>query len=419
MRATFRIPLDYSLTAMDRRRSVIGLFLLSLVVCIYLLLYWLVSHNQLNFCINCSNMLGYRAMFRVCRNRRNTSISKTRPSIIHPNLPGENSSIPETARQRTAILGTEGKIEASSTLRCPNLTDPVLPHPLTMPRPCQSNDQYYSSPLFCHTNKTLRLITIILTKVDHFSRRQELRKEWVRSTFRMTSDFISAHSWAYVFVVGRPKGNDKEATKIMNYIDIENCHYKDVLFVDVLEDYYNLTWKKMAALDYLIESDINFEVLLKTDDDAFVNIQLILEWLTSVLSQAYPTAEHPFYAGRCLLSVGPIRDPQNKWYVSPEDYPFDTYPPYCSGAGYFLSRGLIEAMLQLCDLKKSFRMEDVHSGLLVSETGLVPPSHIVQSKRIFGYATEMCNSNSKHPYPFIVPANSSQHYNEFMNSLCK
>jgi hypothetical protein len=237
----------------------------------------------------------------------------------------------------------------------------------------------------------------------------------------MTSDFISAHPWAYVFVVGRPKGNDKEAAKIMNYVYIENCHYKDLLVVDVLEDYYNLTWKKMEALDYLVKSDINFEVLLKTDDDAFVNVQLILEWLPGALSQAYTestSSEQPFYAGRCVFASSPVRNPKHKWYMSVEDYPPEAYPPYCLGAGYFLSRGLIKAMLKLSDLNKSFRIEDVHSGLLVRETGLVPPDHIVRPGRIFLSGMGTCN-NLKHKYPFIVAANSLQYYNEYMNSLCQ
>ena len=102
----------------------------------------------------------------------------------------------------------------------------------------------------------------------------------------MKSDFIAAHPWSYVFVVGRPTGNDNETAEVMKSVDVEQCHYKDMLVVDVVENYYNLTWKKMEALKYFVKSGLDFEVVLKTDDDLYLNVQLILEWLPDALSQA-------------------------------------------------------------------------------------------------------------------------------------
>jgi len=40
----------------------------------------------------------------------------------------------------------------------------------------------------------------------------------------------------------------------------------------------------------------------------------------------------------------PIRDPANKSHMPERDYPFPTYPPFCSGCGFALSRDLAEAL---------------------------------------------------------------------------
>jgi hypothetical protein len=241
----------------------------------------------------------------------------------------------------------------------------------------------------------------------------------------MSSDFIAAHPWAYTFVVGRPSGNN--VTELMKSVGVERCHYKDVLTVDVLENYYNLTWKKMDALEYLVKSRFAFDVVLKTDSDVYLNIQLILEWLPDALSQSYSKSNfsvRPFYAGSCPLSAQPMRIPQNKWYLSPEDYPPAKFPPFCFGAAYFLSLDLVRAILNLSDLRRSFRLEDVHTGLLVNNTGLVPRYQVVEPGRIYNYDPGSCPGfESHHQYPFAVTGYnllaSIKHYNDFMRCLCK
>ena len=103
----------------------------------------------------------------------------------------------------------------STTVRCPSLKPPVFPLSPHITPPCESDERFYSSPLFCtrYTAKKPLLAILILSHVENFNQREELRKEWVRSTFHMKSDFIAAHPWTYAFVVGRPTGNGKETAE--------------------------------------------------------------------------------------------------------------------------------------------------------------------------------------------------------------
>ena len=363
------------------------------------------------------------------RNFKKHSLSSS--SILESNINTTRVSV--TIRQATIRSETTRKnetlkdpetFEVRPTVRCPNFNRQDLPLPPNIPPPCESDERYYASPLFCLTTKTPLLLILVLSYVGNFDHRQALRQEWVRSTFHMQPDFIAARPWAYTFVVGLPKANDKRTAEVMNTIDLERCQYKDVLTVDVLEDYYNLTWKKMEALQYLVKSDLDFEVVLKTDDDAYVNIQLILEWLPDALSRAYKKSNSSvrlFYAGVCPLDGWPIREIRSKWYLPPKEYAPEYFPPFCFGAAYFLSQDLVKAMLKLHDLKKAFKLEDVHSGLLINDTGLVPADHVVNLDRIYKYDIGHCGGRS-HQYPIVVARSDKfrhDYYNEFMRSLCK
>jgi len=85
----------------------------------------------------------------------------------------------------------------------------------------------------------------------------------------------------------------------------------------------------------------------------------------------------------------PIRDKNNKWYVSEEDLPNDSYPhgvKYLAGWGYLLSRDLILHIVQKINSYESqpesaplwytrIAFEDVLVGLLLHDVVPVPESH--------------------------------------------
>ena len=195
-----------------------------------------------------------------------------------------------------------------------------------------------------------------------------------------------------------------------------------------MENYYNLTAKKMAAFDYVIKNHIDFNILLKTDDDCFVNIQLILEWLDDVTSKAYNCtlnagAKNGNYllGGTCSRHGHPIRNSHSKWYVSPKDYPDQFFPPFCFGPGYFLSYDLVKAIASITgDRMENFRLEDVHTGILIARTSLVPGNCLAHTRRVFNYDASCANGE----FPLIVMGHSFERrkylYNSFMqHPTCK
>ncbi|NXA51167.1 B3GT5 galactosyltransferase, partial [Nothocercus julius] len=63
----------------------------------------------------------------------------------------------------------------------------------------------------------------------------------------------------------------------------------------------------------------------------------------------------------------PIRQPGSKWYVSNEEYPGDTYPPFCSGTGYVLSTDVASKIFEISGSVPFIKLEDVFIGLCLDK----------------------------------------------------
>ncbi|NXX56753.1 B3GT5 galactosyltransferase, partial [Scopus umbretta] len=63
----------------------------------------------------------------------------------------------------------------------------------------------------------------------------------------------------------------------------------------------------------------------------------------------------------------PIRRRESKWYVSIEEYPGRTYPPFCSGTGYVLSTDVASQIYNVSDSVSFIKLEDVFIGLCLAK----------------------------------------------------
>uniref|UniRef100_A0A914XJ01 Hexosyltransferase n=1 Tax=Plectus sambesii TaxID=2011161 RepID=A0A914XJ01_9BILA len=97
-------------------------------------------------------------------------------------------------------------------------------------------------------------------------------------------------------------------------------------------------------LKFVSEHCTQAEYILKTDDDVFVNIFAVVDFLNRITQQNV----RPRKSIMCFVWKGMdvIRDPKDKWYVNKEEYVPDIFPPYCSGAAYIITRDLIRPMYE-------------------------------------------------------------------------
>lgn len=211
---------------------------------------------------------------------------------------------------------------------------------------------------------TCELFIGILSSPSSRERRTAIRETWLKSL----AD--SGLKMRYLFVVGRTTDSNEE-----RMIEEEGHMHGDIARLPFLDTYYNLTIKTSHLLR-LPESQ-GCPLLVKCDDDVYIHSKNFLALLPGL-----PTEK--LYAGHILISNSPIREWTSKWYLSLDDYPGDSFPPYAEGPLYFLSTDIARILpYQLLPVSSTkevvpttylqnprsplFRFEDVFIGWLMAE----------------------------------------------------
>ena len=194
------------------------------------------------------------------------------------------------------------------------------------------------------------LLIMVLTHPANFKRRTIIRKTWA-------TDPSLQIRWKTVFLLGRVAGNSTQN----EYLEAESMMYKDIIRGAQNESYYNLTLKIQMGLEWAAKY-CDFQFLLKTDDDVFINPFNLIDYLRNP-----DTPQTKLYMGRCTHNQLVLRG--GKYGVSVNEYGKDTYPDFCNGPSYVLSSDLVSKLVELFDTVKPFKLEDVYIGMLVQKLG--------------------------------------------------
>ncbi len=107
-------------------------------------------------------------------------------------------------------------------------------------------------------------------------RRQAIRETW------SDKDMFTKQGFHVVFVVGVSK--DPSLNKLMQD---EYDKYGDILQLDVIEDYSNLTRKGLANMRWVVNKCSKNMFFLKIDDDFFLNTFTLLDRLHNMIEIKY------------------------------------------------------------------------------------------------------------------------------------
>jgi hypothetical protein len=163
------------------------------------------------------------------------------------------------------------------------------------------------------------------------------------------------------------------------FISKEFIKFGDMIWIDIPEDYRDsLTPKTFAFIQFAsriampgisLASGRPVEYMFKTDDDVYVNA-------TEMGRELLVHGPLDYYG---LLKNGSIPareehgDPLNKkWILSREEYPRETFPAYCRGIGYALSKAFGDCATRAMASTMLIPMpwEDVATGLLAEACGV-------------------------------------------------
>ncbi|XP_043535854.1 UDP-GalNAc:beta-1,3-N-acetylgalactosaminyltransferase 2 isoform X2 [Chiloscyllium plagiosum] len=159
----------------------------------------------------------------------------------------------------------------------------------------------------------------------------------------------------------RPKRFDIHKNKLREEdaaLQKESQTYQDIVFVDVIDTYRNVPHKLLQFYQWSVETT-SFKLLLKTDDDCYVDVEAVLERAGERL-------------GATNVWWGNFRqnwavDGSGKWMEL--EYPSLVYPDFACGSGYVVSHNLIQWLAENAKTLKVYQVLGtlwVLTGLCIS-----------------------------------------------------
>ena len=197
----------------------------------------------------------------------------------------------------------------------------------------------------------IQLLTIIVSAVSNFERRQTIRQTWL-------SEIVNSKIVKYYFVIGTDGLSVSENRKLI----IERKNYSDLLLLDNVPDAYQKLTQKILASFKWAHNHEKFEYLLKVDDDSYVILSRLIHELTRLPSSRLYLG---FFDGRASVKRKG-QWAEHNWSLC------DRYLPYACGGGYVLSSDLVSFIARNADLLQCFNSEDVSVGAWLAGPGALP-----------------------------------------------
>ncbi|CAO2632517.1 Beta-1,3-galactosyltransferase 5 [Lemmus lemmus] len=229
--------------------------------------------------------------------------------------------------------------------------------------------------------KTPFLVLLVTSSHKQLAARMAIRKTWGKETE------VQGRHVKTLFLLGASDSTDE-----MNAIAQEGKQHRDIIQKDFKDDYYNLTLKTIMAF------------VMKTDSDMFVNVG----YLTELLLKKNKTSR--FFTGYIMEMV-------SKWFVSKFEYPWDRYPPFCSGTGYVFSSDVAIKVYNVSENIPFLKLEDVFVGLCLAKLKIRPEElHTKQTFFPGGLSFSVCRFRKIVTCHFMTPQNLLTYWQALENS---
>ncbi|XP_030433389.1 beta-1,3-galactosyltransferase 5 isoform X1 [Gopherus evgoodei] len=194
------------------------------------------------------------------------------------------------------------------------------------------------------------LVLLVTSSHGQNKARMAIRQTWGKHRL------VAGNRIVTYFLLGTTM-NQNDQTGII----AESQKYRDIIQKDFIDTYYNLTLKTMMGIEWVHKFCHQSRFVMKTDSDMFVNIFYLTELL---LRKNRSTG---FFTGFLKMNELPIRKINSKWYVSKDEYPGSTYPPFCSGTGYVFSTDVASQIYNISESVPFIKLEDVFIGLCLAK----------------------------------------------------
>ncbi|XP_006886833.1 PREDICTED: beta-1,3-galactosyltransferase 5-like [Elephantulus edwardii] len=196
------------------------------------------------------------------------------------------------------------------------------------------------------------LVLLVTSSHSQVAARKAIRQTWG------AEKVVKGKRIKTFFLLGTTTKQNETAVVVQ-----ESMQYQDIIQKDFVDVYFNLTLKTMMGMEWVHRFCPQATFVMKTDSDMFVNIY----YLTELLLKKNRTTR--FFTGHSKTNRYPIRY-ASKWSVSKEEYPWDIYPPYCSGTGYVFSSDVASQVYNVSKSVHFIKLEDVFVGLCLEKLNI-------------------------------------------------
>ncbi|CAO2632511.1 Beta-1,3-galactosyltransferase 5 [Lemmus lemmus] len=227
-----------------------------------------------------------------------------------------------------------------------------------------------------------------------------IRKTWGRETE------VQGQHVKTLFLLGASDSTDE-----MNATAQEGKQHRDIIQKDFKDVYFNLTLKTMMGMEWVHHFCPQAAFVMKTDSDMFVNVG----YLTELLLKKNKTSR--FFTGYIKSKDLPIRWKSSKWFVSKVEYPWDKYPPFCSGTGYVFSSDVARKVYNVSESVPFLKLEDVFVGLCLAKLKIRPEElHTEQTFFPGGLHFSVCRFQKIVTCHYVSPQNLLTYWQALENS---
>ncbi|XP_046369583.2 beta-1,3-galactosyltransferase 1-like [Haliotis rufescens] len=199
------------------------------------------------------------------------------------------------------------------------------------------------------------IVVIVHTALCNVKKRQKIRNT------TSVGDTKHGSVLTVVFLVGQTNN-----ASLQTEVAKESQKYQDMVQGNFIDSYQNLTHKHIMGYHWVLTHCNNVKYVIKMDDDVVIHVANVLRYLLS----------NPVPEGNIMCFVVPRgkKEIKGKWAISKKEYPFLTFPTYCTGFAYMTTLSVIRNLHTASTYIKSIWIDDVYAtGILAlaSKTNLI------------------------------------------------
>ena len=266
------------------------------------------------------------------------------------------------------------------------------------------------------TSKDFYLVILINSAAKgnvYRQRRAKIRQTWASKKTcehlkAMNNDTLKDFRWILVFVLGKTGGEDDQ-------LNIQEARqHNDMIIGDISDNYLNNILK--FYMGQIWASFLGTKYTLKTDDDVYLRIPKVIEYL---VSKGSPSR---FYGGVTYHQTKVARWAGGKWSISKKYFQEDEFPPFNAGAFILFSTDLVGELMNYVHFRKPFHTDDAYIGVAMRDLK-IKVVHILSfvienNMSAFVHTKDNCYILKVLAYGHRVGPGAMEHVHKRIEDLC-